>query len=212
MSWLARSLANSLRLDDDAYAENDVATKTPHDPSPVNDNEEEEKTDKLINEEEAQGRGVKEDLTELKQTLTRQLWGVASFLAPPPTSNDPAVSNLNQSEPYDRSASCEEGEALDSTRIRNDFAEIGGRFRSGVTEISKMASNYFPFGSEGNEGKSQEENEGEYEEHDDWGGGAVGVTDEVLAFARNIAMHPETWLDFPLDEEEDLDGAFVFFL
>lgn len=33
---------------------------------------------------------------------------------------------------------------------------------------------------------------------------AVGVTEEVLAFARNIAMHPETWLDFPLDEEEDL--------
>lgn len=24
--------------------------------------------------------------------------------------------------------------------------------------------------------------------------------------ARNIAMHPETWLDFPLDPEEDLDG------
>ncbi|KAB2627695.1 hypothetical protein D8674_032490 [Pyrus ussuriensis x Pyrus communis] len=24
------------------------------------------------------------------------------------------------------------------------------------------------------------------------------------AFTRNIAMHPETWLDFPLDEEEDL--------
>ncbi|KAM1788116.1 hypothetical protein ACFX11_038443 [Malus domestica] len=33
---------------------------------------------------------------------------------------------------------------------------------------------------------------------------AVGITEEVLAFARNIAMHLETWLDFPLDEEEDL--------
>ncbi|CAH8355964.1 unnamed protein product [Eruca vesicaria subsp. sativa] len=33
----------------------------------------------------------------------------------------------------------------------------------------------------------------------------VAVNDEVLAFARNIAMHPETWLDFPLDPEEDLD-------
>jgi len=42
-------------------------------------------------------------------------------------------------------------------------------------------------------------------------GGAVGITDEVLAFARNIAMHPETWLDFPLDEEEDLDGMCVSF-
>jgi hypothetical protein len=28
-------------------------------------------------------------------------------------------------------------------------------------------------------------------------GGAVGITDEVLAFAGNIRMHPETWLDLP---------------
>ena len=39
--------------------------------------------------------------------------------------------------------------------------------------------------------------------------GAVGITEEVLAFARNIAMHPETWLDFPGDEEDDLDGMYV---
>ncbi|KAL2460341.1 BSD domain-containing protein [Abeliophyllum distichum] len=32
---------------------------------------------------------------------------------------------------------------------------------------------------------------------------AVGITEEVLAFARNIAHHPETWLDFPLSEEEE---------
>lgn len=35
---------------------------------------------------------------------------------------------------------------------------------------------------------------------------AVALTDEVVAFADNIAMHPETWLDFPLPEEEDNDG------
>lgn len=35
---------------------------------------------------------------------------------------------------------------------------------------------------------------------------AVALTDEVVAFADNIAMHPETWLDFPLLEEEDDDG------
>jgi len=35
---------------------------------------------------------------------------------------------------------------------------------------------------------------------------AVALTDEVVAFADNIAMHPETWLDFPLAEEEDNDG------
>ncbi|KAK9065676.1 hypothetical protein SSX86_015077 [Deinandra increscens subsp. villosa] len=34
---------------------------------------------------------------------------------------------------------------------------------------------------------------------------AVGVREEALAFARNISHHPETWLDFPLSEEEDDD-------
>ena len=43
------------------------------------------------------------------------------------------------------------------------------------------------------------------------GFGGVGITDEVLAFARNIGMHPKTWLDFPIDEEEDLDRMCVFF-
>uniref|UniRef100_A0A7N2RBE5 Uncharacterized protein n=1 Tax=Quercus lobata TaxID=97700 RepID=A0A7N2RBE5_QUELO len=37
------------------------------------------------------------------------------------------------------------------------------------------------------------------------GFGGAGITDEVMAFARNIGMHPETWLDFPINEEEDLD-------
>jgi hypothetical protein len=88
--------------------------------------------------------------------------------------------------------------------------------------MSKMASNYFPFGSEengrenlGGENLQELETEdfgGEDGDDDDWElEGAVGITDEVLAFARNIAMHPETWLDFPLDEEEDLDGGFQCF-
>ncbi|KAH7438606.1 hypothetical protein KP509_04G022600 [Ceratopteris richardii] len=37
---------------------------------------------------------------------------------------------------------------------------------------------------------------------------AVGVTEEVLTFARNISMHPETWLDFPLFTEDDEDDDF----
>lgn len=221
MSWLARSIATSLRLDDeDDHSENDVASKNPNNSSPVERNEEESRRENGFNnevqvqeseveEEEEERRGVKEDLTELKQTLTRQLWGVASFLAPPP---DQSVSNLDQSQPSDRSASsCEEREPSDS-RTGHDFSEIGGRFRN----MSKMASNYFPFGSEENGrenlgGENLEELEtedfgGEDGDDDDWElEGAVGITDEVLAFARNIAMHPETWLDFPLDEEEDLD-------
>ena len=72
-----------------------------------------------------------------------------------------------------------------------------------VTEISKIASSFLPFGSEeeepGSEGSAT--------------GGAVGVTEEVLAFARNISMHPETWLDFPLfTDDEDSDGMSSCFL
>ena len=229
MSWLARSIATSLRIDDeDDHPENDVASRTPNNSSPVKRNEEERRRENGTNnevqlkeleveDEEEERRGVKEDLTELKQTLTRQLWGVASFLAPPP---DHSFSNLDQSQPSDRSASyCEEREPSDSG-IGHDFAEIGGRLKN----MSKMASNYFPFGSEENgrenfRGENLEELEtgefgGEDGDDEDWElEGAVGITDEVLAFARNIAMHPETWLDFPLDEEEDLDGGFrcVFF-
>ncbi|CAK7347399.1 unnamed protein product [Dovyalis caffra] len=204
MAWLARSIATSLRLDDDDdYAENEVPSKNPHNYSPVKRNEEERRKQNEIDKEEQQKeseeeearRGVKDDLTEFKQTLTRQLWGLP--------------------QPSDRSASsCAEREPSDSG-IRHDFSEIGGRFR----DISKMASNYFPFGSEENERENLgEENQEELEreelggedgddkDDDNWGvGGAIGITDEVLAFARNIAMHPETWLDFPLDEEEDLD-------
>ena len=56
--------------------------------------------------------------------------------------------------------------------------------------------------------RSEMESESDLEEH---GFGGVGITDKVLAFARNNRMHPETWLDFPIDEEEDLDGMCVFF-
>lgn len=82
--------------------------------------------------------------------------------------------------------------------IRSDFAEIGGRFKSGISKLStnkavseftKIASNLLQFGDE-DEAEAR---------------GAVGVTDEVLAFVRNIAMHPETWLDFPLPDDEDSD-------
>ncbi|KAJ4844414.1 hypothetical protein Tsubulata_024943 [Turnera subulata] len=229
MSWLARSIANSLRLEDNDEEddedratnhneENDVAPANHHEEGgggevkqqnsyrqQLQQEEEEEGGEGFQDEEEdGQGRGVREDLTELGQTLSRQLWGVASFLAPPA---EPSVSHLDQS-------SDDEGEPPDSERIGHDFAQIGGR-------ISKMASNHLPFGSEDDrvlkvekegeeEGEEEDEEEREVEqaneEYEDWEGiEVVGLTDEVLAFAGNIAMHPETWLDFPLDEEEDLD-------
>ncbi|XWS21308.1 hypothetical protein CRYUN_Cryun30bG0044600 [Craigia yunnanensis] len=223
MSWLARSLANSLRLDDDdnesacsGDEENDVVTHESHSSSTQRykiQNEETKAEQQSLSPEqvaELQSRGVKEDLTELKQSLTRQLWGVASFLAPPPPppprsstqfnsqSNDRSFSNLSQSDPSDQSTFGDEEDPSDPAAVggvRDDFAEIGGR-------LSKMASDYFPFRS----GENEEENEMENEnEEEDQRFNAVGITDEVLAFAKNIAHHPETWLDFPLDPDEDLD-------
>ncbi|XP_022768619.1 uncharacterized protein LOC111312533 isoform X2 [Durio zibethinus] len=225
MSWLGRSLANSLRLDDgdnesasSGDEENDVVThESQSSPPPRHkiQNEETKVEQQSLSPEqvaELQSRGVKEDLTELKQTLTRQLWGVASFLAPPPPpsshssaqfngqSNNRSFSNLNQSEPSDQSFSGDEEHPSDSAAaagIMDDLTEIGGR-------LSKMASDYFPFGSGENEDQNEMENEND-EEEEDQEFNAVGITDEVLAFARNIAHHPETWLDFPLDPDEDLD-------
>ncbi|KAI3958877.1 hypothetical protein MKX01_023553 [Papaver californicum] len=194
MSWLARSLANSLKLDnDDDINEDNNQIESPAETTTG-----------------GQGGGVKEDLSEITRTFTRQLWGVASFLAPPPP---PPSSSSSSSSPTPRDTSISDSsnpeppnsEASDSGKIagiRSDFAEIGGRFKTGisklsnhkaVSEISKIASNFLPFGS------SDEDSVG------GGGGAAVGVTDDVLAFARNIAMHPETWLDFPLDKDEDSD-------
>jgi hypothetical protein len=71
---------------------------------------------------------------------------------------------------------------------------------SGFDELSKFASSLLPFARD----MVGEFSDGEY---------AVGVTEDVVAFANTIAMHPETWLDFPLadedeDEDED-DGKFL---
>ncbi|KAH9690014.1 BSD domain-containing protein [Citrus sinensis] len=204
MSWLARSIANSLHLDDDddGAEENDVVPDRSNlDTSPTNHyqipppkDDRTQSPPEQLEENEFQSRGVKEDLTEFKQTLTRQFWGVASFLAPPPTTHDNqqgSSNNLDESGAPDQS---DEEDPLDSG--------------IGVSEMSRMGSNYYPLGSEENEGENGNGDYGEEEEEEE-GLSAVGITDEVLAFASNIAHHPETWLDFPLDEEEDLDGMVL---
>lgn len=222
MSWLARSIANSLKLDDD---DDDESNRSPRaagpDPSP-RPKSAVEPSDSPSPPSNESPRGVKEDLSELKKTLTRQLWGVASFLAPPPdpslpsparqigdpdpTSRPPPGGPAPTHEPSDQEDP--DDEAL-ITGIRSDFAEISGKFRSGISKLSnnktvweftKIASNFLQLGPEGDSVDK------------DLVGNAVGVTEEVLAFARNIAMHPETWLDFPLPDDEDgfADGIVAF--
>ncbi|KAF7851440.1 hypothetical protein BT93_L3946 [Corymbia citriodora subsp. variegata] len=214
MSWLARSIANSLKLDDDdgddEYDRNPRATSPDPSPRPKSAVEPLDSPSSPSNESP---KGVKEDLSELKKTLTRQLWGVASFLAPPPdpslppparqaghpdpSSPPPPGGPSPPQEPSDQEAL--DDEAL-IAGIRSDFAEIGGKFRSGISKLSsnktvweftKIASNFLQLGPEGDSVDK------------DLVGNAIGMNEEVLAFARNIAMHPETWLDFPLPDNED---------
>ncbi|CAA0813119.1 BSD domain-containing protein [Striga hermonthica] len=164
MSWLARSIANSLRLDEieDVPAEEDRA---PHDTDSRSSGD---GHSSCGGEDEIDGgdnrRGVKEDLSELKDSLARQFWGVASFLAPPPPPPPPPLS-IRRSGVGDR-----EGEEL---------VEHGG----GEPDKFGPSEDFYT----------------------DVVGCAIGVSEEVLAFARDIAHHPETWLDFPFSEEDEFD-------
>ncbi|CAL5369352.1 unnamed protein product [Camellia sinensis] len=195
MSWLARSIANSLRLDDDQIDNN-------NDDKSINAKDDQSHQSDPSSPSASERGGVKEDISELTKTLTRQLWGVASFLAPPPQSPPSQISDSTPQSATDLEAS----DAAGIDGIRSDFAEIGGRFRSGISKLSsnkavseftKIASNFLQLGSEqGDYGSAQ---------------GAVGVTDEVVAFARDIAMHPETWLDFPLPDDNDDDDDEIEF-
>ncbi|KAK6784328.1 hypothetical protein RDI58_017783 [Solanum bulbocastanum] len=185
MSWLPRSLANSLRLDEEEEQEEEVGdkdkTQNYHFSNSRGDQDStywerdlENRFDNTVGSFDVnEGGGVKEDLSELKQTLTRQLWGVASFLAPPPPPPPPPV-------PVVRTVK------LDLNRIESvDRSNLSGESEKEYVGDYLGYSNY------------EEEEEVEDSVYD-----AVGVTNEALTFARNIAHHPETWLDFSLEEEE----------
>ncbi|KAL0924949.1 hypothetical protein M5K25_005810 [Dendrobium thyrsiflorum] len=170
-------------------------------------------------------RRVKEDLSDFTKALSSKFWGVASFLAPSPSSQTPSSSPRNycsdQTSPSSRNRQQEPTisgdsdlvdsfESLRTAGIRSDFAEIGGTIKTGIARlstnvsingISKIASTFLPLREEEEEEEELEqiEEKDEYEDFSD----VIGVTDEVLAFARNIACHPETWLDFPLLSDDD---------
>jgi hypothetical protein len=84
-----------------------------------------------------------------------------------------------------------------------DPAEIADRFRAGlarlpgrqaVADLAKIASSLLP--------PELDESEA-----------AAGVTEEVVEFARDAALRPELWLDFPLlPDDVDSDGSFSSWL
>lgn len=181
MSWLARSIANTLLIhDDDDYPQS--TSNSNHHPSQSQKGRHD--TDQEIkgseNEDQDRTGGVKEDLSEFTESLTRQLWGVASFLAPPasppPTprySTTKPQTDLSAPDPY---VSEEDDEHTSNSAYGHSRFAVGYGIRDSLS---------YPTSDQTEK--------------------AVGVTDEVLAFARNISHHPETWLDFPLSEEEDND-------
>ncbi|CDY61311.1 BnaAnng17490D [Brassica napus] len=161
-------------------------------------------------EEEAQARGVKDDLSELSHTLTRKFRGVANFLAPLPERSSSDLSNprLSQSRFSDpelnqppSSSDRPESRVGDDTNETRETEIRAKSWGSGTMEDKRLEDLRDDPEEEEEEEETDEEEEEEEEEEMD----AVALTDEVLAFARNIAMHPETWLDFPLDPDEDLD-------
>uniref|UniRef100_A0A0D9WIJ5 BSD domain-containing protein n=1 Tax=Leersia perrieri TaxID=77586 RepID=A0A0D9WIJ5_9ORYZ len=217
MSWLARSIAATLSSprgepdpDSDADDESEHASAAADRAAAATEGSSPRNRDLDEPEEPEQpdtpSRGVKGDISELTETLTRRLWGVASFLAPPPP--EPSSSTPRGEEDGDG----EEEEESQSPRIagiRSDLAEIGGRVRSGISmlqsnkavaEISKIASSLLPFG----------------QGDDDEGEPVAGVTEEVVVFVRHVSTRPETWLDFPLfiseryaDDFELSDAQYV---
>ncbi|KAG7627924.1 putative BSD domain-containing protein [Arabidopsis thaliana] len=193
MAWLARSIANSLKIDE----EEDDQKETIKTNSIENSGSDQPSSPSVLQTQSP--RGVKEDISELTKTLRSQLWGVASFLAPPPSSSDTAD---HVDEETRKSSDLAEGDEDLIAGIRNDFVEIGGRFKTGISKLSgnlpvskftNMASNFLQLGSEGVDSKNR----------DVAIGNAIGVTEEVVLFARDLALHPETWLDFPFPDEDD---------
>lgn len=203
MSWLARSIANSLRLDDDDVAESDsryeTATTSPtlhhqHAPRESRDDDDDDDESDVDDDDQLGRGGVKEDLSEFRETVTRQLWGVATFLAPPPP-HQPDRDRRDSSCSGDVSDEDAPSDFVSNSRFSSERS--GGRVGDGIG-----------YGNSSNMDMEGVRSKGEEEEEEE----AVGLTEEVLAFASNIAHHPETWLDFPLSDDQDMDGMFVHFL
>ncbi|CAI9115885.1 OLC1v1016898C1 [Oldenlandia corymbosa var. corymbosa] len=243
MSWLARSIANSLRLDDDddevrpedgeeavdLNDDDDVdvrksppndaalnpASKFPHRFTESLDLEDVDlggdrdsdfnRVSEIGSNRDAgdggeedgdgadhsnHGRGVKEDLSEFTETLTRQLWGVASFLAPPPPPPPPlplrAGSNLWGLDQRGR-------EVVECSGSGDEGSYNGEDYYGSETQFQEFPHSFLHIGM-----PEPEEEEDVFED-------AVGITEEALDFAEDTAHHPETWLNFPLMEEEEFE-------
>ncbi|XP_022749635.1 uncharacterized protein LOC111299028 isoform X2 [Durio zibethinus] len=153
--------------------------------------------------------GVKEDLSVLRETIGRQLRGVAAFLAPPPSS-PPCVT---AAEPEEEEEEAQQQPLDKLEAIRNDLAEIGGSFKGGLsllssnkalTEISRFASSFLQFPNQDNHGYDDDDDDGDGDDDDgDDDDGVPGITEEVVEFVQEISNCPEFWTEFPLSLNND---------
>ncbi|MFS7973671.1 hypothetical protein Hanom_Chr09g00859391 [Helianthus anomalus] len=101
MSWFTRSIANTFQLDlnddDNNSEQHSPYNNIPTDKKPQQQQLEQQEDDSSSSSPSSPTRGIQEDLSEITKTLTRQLWGIASFITPPP----PPDPNNHQSDPED---------------------------------------------------------------------------------------------------------------
>ncbi|GAV88192.1 BSD domain-containing protein [Cephalotus follicularis] len=116
----------------------------------------------------------------LGETIGRQLRGVASFLAPP------SITSTEQYEPSDSML----------LGIRNDLAEIGGSFKTG---LSLLTSNKFSiFTSDFLRFQKDDVLEQDNSDHEADSDDVPGISEEVMDLVGEISLRPELWTHFPL--------------
>eukprot|EP00270_Netrium_digitus_P009435 TRINITY_DN2866_c0_g1_i1.p1 TRINITY_DN2866_c0_g1~~TRINITY_DN2866_c0_g1_i1.p1 ORF type:complete len:649 (-),score=226.84 TRINITY_DN2866_c0_g1_i1:282-2228(-) len=88
---------------------------------------------------------------------------------------------------------------------KEDLSALTGTIKIGFSGISKLATSILPFGlDDGSDGSDGDEGAGVGDDE-----GAHKLSDEVVAFANSIAIHPETWMDFPLPPEDEDGDDFI---
>lgn len=105
-----------------------------------------------------------------------------------------ASSDNDEEEPYD------DGPGQDETSSHARVFKLQDTFIDGFKGISEFASSLISVSLNSDDKEEAWERERNSK--------VVGITEEVLAFARNISTHPETWLDFPLFAYANDDDEF----
>ncbi|CAI7843758.1 unnamed protein product [Closterium sp. NIES-53] len=101
---------------------------------------------------------------------------------------------------------------------QEDIKAISSTLATGITGVGRLASRLFA-ATDAQLGRAEGSGgDGEYAEGAGAGMGegeefgeaevAVGVTADVVQFAQNLSGHPETWIEFPLPDEEDEEEDF----